>query len=135
MRRALILIAVVACCGCQRGTTRVSDERNAAGPATLLVNRVWARSDSLTGLPGVMRVFLSDSTLIMDSCWETYQLATWRLESDSVVSWQEGSAQVRAKVLELTRETLALRVDVADGSQEEHYRVATVPYLCPDMRR
>ena len=48
--------------------------------ASLLVGRVWVRSDS-TGLPGVMRVFLSDSTLIMDSCWETYRLARWQISS------------------------------------------------------
>src|SRR5262249_2272062 len=38
-----------------------------------LTNRVWMRSDS-TGLPGVTRIFLSDSTLLMDSCWETYRV-------------------------------------------------------------
>lgn len=93
-----------------------------------------ARSDS-TGLPGVMRIFLGDGTLVMDSCWETYQIVRWRAESDSIVAWQEGTAEVRAKVLELVGEKLVLRVDLVDGSQEEHYRAARVPYLCPDMPR
>jgi len=134
MRRAAILFAVVACCGCQSREAQVTGQPEAAGPAALLVNRVWARSDS-TGLPGVMRIFLSDGTLVMDSCWETYQLAQWRAESDSVVTWQEGTVEVRGTILELAPERLVLRLALVDGSQDEHYEPATVPYLCPDMRR
>lgn len=82
-----------------------------------------------------MRVFLSDGTLVMDSCWETYQLVRWRAESDSVVAWDEGGAEVRATILEVDDEKLALRVDLVNGSQDEHYRAAPVPYLCPDLPR
>ena len=134
MRNAAIVVAVVACCGCQGGRSEVPARTATAAPTAALVNRVWARSDS-TGLPGVMRIFLGDGTLVMDSCWETYQLAKWRAESDSVLTWQEGSAEIRATVLELVGEALVLRIDLVNGSQEEHYRAASVPYLCPDMRR
>jgi len=134
MRRMAVLFAVVACCGCQSGETEAPRQAEAAGPMASLVNRVWARSDS-TGLPGVMRIFLSDSTLVMDSCWETYQLAKWRAKSDSVLTWQEGSVEVWGTILELAGEELVLRVDLANGSHDERYRAAAVPYLCPDMRR
>jgi hypothetical protein len=82
-----------------------------------------------------MRIFLHDGTLVMDSCWETYQLATWQAESDSAVVWQEGGAGLRATILELGVDTLVLRVALVNGSQDQHYRAATVPWICPDMRR
>jgi hypothetical protein len=134
MKRAAILAAVVACYGCQTVETDAPGRAEAAGPMASLVNRVSARTDS-TGLPGVMRIFLSDSTLVMDSCWETYHLVRWRALSDSVLAWQEGTVEVRDTIPELAGETLMLRVDLVNGSQDERYRAAAVPYLCPDMRR
>ena len=134
MRRALIGLVLIACCGCRTSGTAVPTTEPAKRPAAMLVDRVWARSDS-TGLPGVMRIFLQDGTLVMDSCWETYQLATWQAESDSVVVWQEGGAGLRARILAVDAEKLVLRVDLVNGSQDEHYRAAPVPYICPDMRR
>lgn len=134
IRQAAVLAAVVVLCGCQRDGADSPSGPEIAAPGAALLNRAWARSDS-TGLPGVIRIFLSNGTLVMDSCWETYQLATWRSVSDSVVTWQEGSAEVRAEILEVDQEMLVLRVDLASGSHEERYRAAPVPYLCPDMVR
>ncbi len=102
--------------------------------ASLLVDRVWVRSDS-TGLPGMMRIFLSDSTLVMDSCWETYRLARWQLDSDTTVRWREDAADIRATIRTLHDKQLVLLVSLRDGSDEQHYTAATVPYVCPDMRR
>ncbi len=82
-----------------------------------------------------MRIFLADGTLVMDSCWETYRLATWRWESDRVLVWQEDAMEVRAEVVQVGPEDLVLRLALAGGSQDEHYRAAAVPYLCPDMKR
>src|SRR5690606_3675735 len=42
-----------------------------------LTNRVWVKEDD-GGLPGVMRIFLSDGTLVQDSCWETHRLSEWK---------------------------------------------------------
>jgi len=50
-----------------------------------------------------VRIFLSDGTLLIDSCWETYRLV--------------------------------LRLKPVDGSQEQHFRIASVPYLYADMKR
>jgi hypothetical protein len=134
MRKAVIGLVVIACCGCRAPGTATPATEVAHKFPSELVDRVWARTDS-TGLPGVMRIFLKDGTLVMDSCWETYQLATWQAESDSVVVWQEGGAGLRASILQLGPDTLVLRVALANGSQDEHYRPATVPWICPDMRR
>ena len=134
MKPVVMLLAAVVLCGCQRATTETPARTEPAGPNPLLVDRVWASADS-TGLPGDMRIFLSDGTLVMDSCWETYQLAQWRMVSDSVVSWQEGTTEIRAAVLELTPQTLALRLDLVAESRIERYTPASVPFLCPDMPR
>jgi hypothetical protein len=102
--------------------------------ASSLVDRVWVRSDS-TGLPGVMRVFLSDSTLVIDSCWETYRLARWRMESDSTLRWQEDASDIRATIRSLHHKELVLLVSLRNGSEEQHYAAGPVPYVCPDMKR
>ena len=105
------------------------------GPGTSrLTDRVWMRSDS-TGLPGVMRIFLSDSTLLMDSCWETYRIARWQLTSDSTLRWREDQADIGATIRSLTDKDLTLVVRLRSGSEEQHYRAAPEPYVCPDMKR
>lgn len=123
------------------GTRGPSDNPSAATvparqPAakSALVDRVWVRSDS-TGLPGVMRIFLSDSTLIMDSCWETYRLARWQMESDSTLRWREDAADIRATIRSVHDKELVLLVRLRTGSEEQHYRAAPTPYVCPDMKR
>lgn len=102
--------------------------------ASSLVDRVWVRSDS-TGLPGVMRIFLRDSTLVMDSCWETYRLARWQLESDTTLRWQEDASDIRATIRSLHDEELILFLSLRNGGEVQHYTAAPVPYVCPDMKR
>lgn len=106
----------------------------AAAAGSSLVDRVWVRSDS-TGLPGVMRIFLSDSTLVMDSCWETYRLARWQWESDSTLRWQEDAADIQATIRSLQNQELVLVLSLRNGSEEQHYTAAPVPFVCPDMKR
>ena len=96
----------------------------------LLTDRVWMRSD-LPDLPGSARVFLSNGTLLMDSCWETYRLEAWTAEADSAVRWQEDGQDVRASVVSLTDDGLVLRVN----GETQEYAAASAPYLCPDMPR
>ncbi len=127
----LLLVA-----GCQPGeptpapVTAPSPADPAAAPNPL-VNRVWVRADA--DLPGVMRIFLDDGTLVMDSCWETHRLAPWTSPAPDQLVWQEDTAQIKATVLTVTLRELVLRLELSDGPREEHYTAATVPYLCPDM--
>jgi hypothetical protein len=57
------------------------------------------------------------------------------MESDTALRWREDAADIRATIRSLHDKELVLVVGLRDGSDEQHYTAATVPYLCPDMRR
>lgn len=148
MKKQLLVLALL--CGCQAtpepappadsGTSvsisgdTAADAAVAPGTRDQLVNRVWVRSDS-TGMPGVLRLFLADGTLLQDSCWETYRLSEWTMESDSTLRWSEDGAEIRADVITLAEDELLLRLNLTSGAEDQRFAVATVPYVCPDMLR
>ncbi len=92
-------------------------------------DRVWSKVDD-GGLPGVMKIFLSDGTLVQDSCWETHRLGQWTLTSDSALKWNEDGMDITAQIVSLADTELVLNVN---GMGDEKYTAAAVPYLCPDM--
>lgn len=134
MTRALTLALVTLLIGCEGTPAPVPPRADAAAasdePRSPLTDRVWMRSDS-TGMPGAMRVFLSDGTLLLDSCWETYRLERWTLEADSAIRWSEDGRNIRASIVSLADDGLVLRVN----GESQPYEAASVPYLCPDMVR
>lgn len=97
-----------------------------------LTNRVWTREDD-GGLPGVIRIFLSDGTLVQDSCWETHRLSSWSMVSDTALRWNEDGMDIDADIVALSAEDLVLRLNLPGGAVEERYVAASVPYVCPDM--
>ena len=97
-----------------------------------LTDRVWTKADD-GGLPGVMKIFLSDGTLVQDSCWETHRLDKWELTSDSALKWNEDGMDIAADIVSLSDAELVLNLKLVGGAQEEKYVAATVPYLCPDV--
>jgi len=97
-----------------------------------LTDRVWTKADD-AGLPGVVKIFLSDGTLVQDSCWETHRLDKWELTSDSALKWNEDSIQIDADIVSLSDAELVLNLKLKGGDQEEKYVAAAVPYLCPHM--
>jgi hypothetical protein len=100
----------------------------------LLVDRVWTQTGG--DRPGVMRIFLSDGTLVQDSCWETHRLSRWRAEEGGMLRWEEDGIQIRAEVAALDDAALVLRIQLLGGAVEtERYTKAAVPYVCPDMPR
>jgi len=105
---------------------------NSKTSKTGLTDRVWTKADD-SGLPGVMKIFLSDGTLVQDSCWETHRLDTWELTSDTALKWSEDSIEIAADIVSLSDAELVLKLKLKGGDQEEKYVAATVPYLCPDM--
>jgi hypothetical protein len=109
-------------------TTAASDSKTAK-PG--LVDRVWTKADG--DLPGVMRIFLSDGTLVQDSCWETHRLSAWELTSDSALKWNEDGMDINADIVSLTDAELVLSLKLGSDAVEEKYVTATVPFLCPDM--
>jgi len=97
-----------------------------------LTDRVWTRADD-GGRPGVMRIFLSDGTLVQDSCWETHRLDKWELVSGTALRWNEDGMDIDADIVSLSDAELVLNLQLAGGAEEEKYVAATVPYLCPDI--
>src|SRR5687767_11074631 len=72
-------------------------------------NRVWVKEDS-GDLPGVIRIFLSDGTLVQDSCWETHRLSEWKMTSETSVSWNEDGTDIAAEIVSVSAERLVLSV-------------------------
>lgn len=109
-----------------------SDAQAGAQPLKrTLTNRVWVRQDS--DLPGVMRIFLSDGTMVSDSCWETHRLSPWRMTSDNAITWNEDGMDINAEVKSLSSGELVLDLLLGKDRVEERYAAATVPFVCPDM--
>ena len=98
-------------------------------------DRVWTRAEGADDLPGVMRIFLSDGTLVQDSCWETHRLSAWSFTSDTRLSWNEDGMEIAAEIVSLSETELVLSLELVGGATQETYVAATVPYLCPDMPR
>lgn len=100
-----------------------------------LTDRVWVRSDDTSGMPGSMQLFLSDGTLLTDSCWETYRLSSWHMTSDTTLVWTEDGMDIPAEIVELTEAELVLALDLASETVTQRFEPAPVPYVCPDMPR
>jgi hypothetical protein len=128
---ALLLLVAVA--GCSRLPAVAMPGSGNKGTADLFENRVWL--DTGADAPaGTLRAFLSDGTLIMSSCAETYRLAPWRWVDGATVVWDEDGANIRADVALVGRDELVLLLDLADGSVSQHFAAAQSPVVCPDAR-
>lgn len=101
--------------------------------ANPLLNKVWIRADTDAALPGPMQIFLSDGTLVSDSCWETYRLSKWQQISDSAISWDEDGMTINADITSLSPTELVLSLKLGSDVQEQRFITAEVPYVCPDM--
>jgi hypothetical protein len=95
-----------------------------------LTDRVWVKAGDAAALPGVIKIFLSDGTLVQDSCWETHRLSAWTKAGDNAVSWNEDGMEIKADIVTLSADELVLKVA---GMDEERYTPAAVPYVCPDV--
>jgi hypothetical protein len=142
MRSILVAIAILTASACDRSTAPApapsalpiadSAMNTPATPTPSFTDRVWLRADAGSA-PGAMQVYLSDGTLISDSCFETYRLSSWRLEDEELV-WSEDGIDIRAH-LSVDADALVLRVMLRGGEEEQRFTAATVPYVCPDMPR
>lgn len=145
MTRALLAFAFLSLLGCQaeapappEGSESTAVEVEAVpaqmGPAPAFVGKAWFR-ESPADPPGGLRIFLTDGTLLMDSCWETYRLAQWRPEAANLIVLIEDGTETRAEASQPTPQELVLRLQTGADTLEERYRLASVPYVCPDMPR
>jgi len=100
-----------------------------------LTERVWVRTD-VSDLPGSMQLFLSDGTLLSDSCWETYRLSNWRMTGEDTLSWDEDGVTIPATIISLDEANLVLELELIGGETvTQSFEVAPVPFVCPDMPR
>ena len=100
-----------------------------------LLNKVWVRDQDDSASPGSMQIFLSDGTLVTDSCWETYRLSKWQQVSETSISWEEDGMTINADISSLTADELVLSLKLGSDVQEQRFVPATVPTVCPDMPR
>ena len=129
MPKRLLLLALIPLLGCQPAAPPAPV---AAAPS--FTGKVWVQTDS--DLPGVMRVFFADGTLVMDSCWETYRLAQWRQVSEGSLVIVEDGQEIPTEILDAPANELRLRLTLVGGEKkDETYRPAKVPFVCPDMPR
>jgi hypothetical protein len=106
-------------------------ESSAEADGDNLTNRVWVKDGDDDALPGIIKIFLSDGTLVQDSCWETHRLSTWTKDAEAQVTWTEDGMEIKAE-FSVSADELVLKIA---GIGEERYIPATVPYVCPDMPR
>ena len=127
---ALGLLVVATACGAPPN----SDTQVIAQPAhPPFVGRTWLSTDPSAPL-GTLRIFLPDGTLVMDSCGETYRLAQWRAIGEGRIEWQEDTERIEAEVAQSAPDQLRLRLRLRSEIKEESYRLAHVPFVCPDSR-
>ena len=85
---------------------------------------------------GSLRAFLSDGTLIMTSCVETYRLAPWRWVEGAMLVWEEDGRSIRAEVALAERNEMVLVDRPRRGERlTRHFRRAESPVVCPDLPR
>jgi hypothetical protein len=130
---AVLLLVLFAC-------TPAPAVEPSSPPTASFTNRVWRVISPAGRAPGSFYIFLSDGTLVMTSCVETYRLATWRAATpgDAVPN--------RLTIVEDTNTTYGAEVRRADGQRLElrlHLKSevvdlglepGTTPFVCPDLR-
>ncbi len=100
-----------------------------------LTEKFWIQSQEDAGLPGSMVLFLSEGTMLQDSCWETYRLSNWQMTGEDSLSWQEDTMTIEADIVEINEAELVLALHLGEDIVEERYTAAPVPFVCPDMPR
>ncbi len=126
-------VGATACLPAYAEDAVATSEPSADGEArSELTDRVWVKAGE-DQLPGVIKIFLSDGTLVQDSCWETHRLSAWQRSGEHAVTWNEDGMDIEADIVTLNTEELVLLLRLRGGDVEEHYVPAEVPYVCPDI--
>jgi hypothetical protein len=130
--RAVFIACVMAAACHGPSSDRAPTDSRDRQPA--FVGKVWLSTDPAAA-PGTLRILLPDGTLVMDSCGEVYRLARWRAIDERRIEWQEDTARIEANVTQVGSDQLQLRLHLVGGEiKEENYRLASVPFVCPDAR-
>jgi hypothetical protein len=133
LTRVALLLLVGAVAACSRLPDVAMPGAGNERTADFLENRVWLDTGA-DAAPGTLRAFVSDGTLVMTSCAETYRLAPWRWVEGGTLVWEEDGENIRADVALVGRDELVLVLDLPDGSVSRRYAAAQSPVVCPDAR-
>lgn len=126
-------VGTAACLPAYAEDATATEESAADSDSDELTDRVWVKEGDEAALPGVIKIFLSDGTLVQDSCWETHRLSAWHKDGKTGVTWNEDGMDISADIVTLTADELVLSLKLIGGDVEERYTPATVPYVCPDI--
>ena len=112
-----------------RRTSRSWSQRKIRlNPTARLVNKVWKVTAPAGRARGSFYIFLSDGTLVMTSCVETYRLATWRSDAAGRIAIAEDEAvRYEAEMLELQDRQARLRLDLRNEDVELTLQTADAP--------
>ncbi len=131
----LFSLAILAGCARMGLPTPAMPGSGNAGTQKMFENRVWL-DEGPDASPGTLRAFLSDGTLIMTSCGETYRLSAWRWVRGPMVAWEEDGRSLHADVGLVGRDEMVLVIDLGNGeTSTRQYRHAEAPVVCPDLPR
>jgi len=97
-----------------------AEDEDAPAPADL-TNRIWVKAGDATALPGAIKIFLADGTLVQDSVWETHRMSPWQMTGAKTLAWTEDGTEVRADIVTLTADELVLSLKLKGGVVEERY--------------
>ena len=103
---------------------------SAAASDPPFVNKFWITTTPGMAL-GSMVLFLSDRTMLMTSCVETYRLTKWDFSGDRM-RWIEESIPIEA-VFTMPRSN-ELRLAIAGQDRVQAYQLSQVPYVCPGQK-
>lgn len=99
-------------------------------------NKVWKVTAPPDRAPGSVYLFLNNGTVVMTSCVETYRLATWTSEGTGRVTIEEDpQVRVPADIREVDERHLAIRLHLKSEVVELALETASVPFVCPDLKR
>ena len=129
-RLTYVLFVAALVSGCSAAPASSANQATATPP---YAGKIWVSTDS-GAAPGTLRIFLADGSMVMDSCVEVYRLVRWRAIDDKRLEWTEDTARIEAEVATVSSDRLQLRLRLANEVKEENYRLAQVPFVCPDMR-
>lgn len=130
-RRSIVslLMLVLTCSAC-------SAPQPTGAPADPLVNRVWKVAQHSDAAPGSFYLFLSDGTLLMTSCVETYRLARWTPASAGRLAIEEDpSVRYEASVAPRGDRALTLTLYLKNERVERQLEAVDAPWVCPDLPR
>jgi hypothetical protein len=125
----LLLVGLAAC------APTPTPQPTVDAPLPSFTNRVWRITSPAGRALGSFYLFLTDGTLVMTSCVETYRLATWRLDApDRVTIVEDPITSYGAEVRRADEQRLELRLHLKSETVDLGLEPATTPFVCPDLR-